>query len=82
MDFIFSQDQHKWDAILLKCQVTKFSFGIPGESQCFECQQQFDDITDRFVHEFHNHSKGCERMSYEESKKIIKFADFHHRSCM
>ena len=65
---------------MLKCQATKFNFGIPGESQCFECQQQFDEITDRFIHEFHYHSKVCERMSYEESKKMIKFANFPHRS--
>ena len=65
---------------MLKCQATKFNFGIPGESQCFECQQQFDEITDRFIHEFHYHSKVCEKMSYEESKKKIKLTDFPHRS--
>ena len=54
---------------MLKCQATKFNFGIPGESQCFECQQQFDEITDRFIHEFHYHSKVCEGMRYQESKK-------------
>ena len=50
-----SQDQLKWDLIMLKCQVSSFSYGIPGESQCFECLEHFNTITDRFLHEFNNH---------------------------
>ena len=44
--------QLKWDIVLLKCQVTNMTFGIPGESQCFECQDQplFNCLPDRFDH--------------------------------
>ena len=51
------QEQHKWDIILLKCHASKFAYGIPGESQCFQCSEQFESIIDRYIHEFHHHSE-------------------------
>ena len=52
-----SQEQLKWDLVMLKCQVTSFTYGIPGESQCFQCFQHFNSITDRFQHEFNHHGE-------------------------
>ena len=53
-------DQLKWDLVLLKCQVTNLTFGIPGESQCFECQddqQWFNNPLERYDHFIKDHLK-------------------------
>lgn len=53
------QAQLDWDLVMLKCQVTSFAFGIPGESQCHECcddEKSFNFIQDRFSHHFEVHS--------------------------
>jgi len=53
-----NQEQLKWDLAMLKCQVTSFSYGIPGESKCFQCSEElkhFNSIAERFNHQFNYH---------------------------
>ena len=55
-----SQEQLKWDLAMLKCQVTSFSYGIPGESKCFQCSEElkhFNSIAERFNHQFNYHGE-------------------------
>ena len=55
-----SQEQLKWDLAMLKCQVTSFSYGIPGESKCFQCTEElkhFNSIAERFNHQFNYHGE-------------------------
>ena len=45
---------------MLKCQVTSFSYGIPGESKCFQCSEElkhFNSIAERFNHQFNYHGE-------------------------
>lgn len=50
------EDQIKWDLIMFKCSLSSYSFGIPGECQCFECSKTFNSVLDRISHNFSFHS--------------------------
>ena len=71
-----SQDQSSWDIILLRSQVPNLSFGIPGESQCFKCQDSespktFHSVSERINHDFLAH---CDE-SFQCALCRAKFGD-------
>ena len=75
-----AEEQTKWDVTMLKCQVSraKFAFGIPGESQCFQCLQQFDSIIDRLSHEFSVHATNsfncvkCPNQTFQDNSMLMR----------
>ena len=77
------QEQHQWDVIMLKCHASKFSYGIPGEYQCFQCSEQFESILDRYIHEFHTHSEnsfGCRvcKLYFSDNGTLLKHFKREH----
>ena len=81
-----SDEQNKWDVIMLKCQIAKakIAYGIPGESQCFQCSQQFDSIMDRYAHEFENHTTesfrcaNCPDRTFQDNSSLIRHLKKQH----
>lgn len=68
--------QNDWDLVMLKCQVSNLSFGIPGESHCFECQKNFNSVQDRIQHNLTSHHADCKSFKCSSCKNQI----FHDNS--
>ena len=78
--------QMKWDLVLLKSQMTNLTFGIPGESQCFECDNLlFNCLPDRFDHFVKLHtiqSFSCTicDINFQENEELFSHISKSHSS--
>ena len=63
---------------MLKCQVTNFSYGIPGESKCYQCSEEkhFNSIVERFQHHFEYHGELVVNFQNWNLRLPIRFVSF------
>ena len=54
----------KWDISLLKTETTKFTFGIPGECVCFQCNNVLRTVPEKHIHIISLHGTGEQGESY------------------